>query len=115
MADEDAEPERPAWFTDALRGAFHELGLVAVAELKGQEVRPKTNEAKSGVNIMHKGQIRRITSPSEGDTAGQYALSPALGFAWLTQGRALQEVTEPPKLEKVRALQGLDPQVGQAV
>ncbi len=113
MVEEDAEPERPAWFTDVLRGAFHELGLVAVAELKDKEVRkPKTDESQSAVNIMYRGQIRRVASSSEGDTSGQYALSPALGSAWLKQGRALQEVTEPPELEKVRALQGLDPKTG---
>ena len=115
MAEEDAEPERPAWFTGVLRGAFLELGLVAVAELKGGEKevkKPKTDESKSAVNVMYRGQIRRVASSSEDDSAGQYALSPTLGFAWLKQGQALQEVTEPPELEKVRALQGLDPETG---
>ena len=110
---EDAEPERPVWFSEALRGAFHALGLVAVAERKDAEKPTETGETRSSVNIMHKGKIVRAKTPSE-DDAYQYALKPALGFIWFAQGQSLQGATQAPSVKQLRSLQGLDPRYGRA-
>ncbi len=107
---DDAEPKRPAWFTGVLQGAFHELGLVATAELKG--VSEPQKKARGGVKVMVNGEIVPAASLYKDDTAHKYAVAPALGFEWFQRGRALQEVTTPPEITQLRSLRGLEPETG---
>ena len=81
------DPERPAWFTGALLGAFRDLGLVAVAELPDAEPSEPTPERPGGVHIMRGNKLYRYRGPSEGDDAYRYALMPALGLSWFAEGQ----------------------------
>ncbi|MDQ3457904.1 MAG: helicase-associated domain-containing protein [Deinococcota bacterium] len=102
---EDSEPERPAWFTQTLLGAFRDLGLVAVAEL------PAADEAaKASLYVMRGGKPVKAPSPPKDDPARRYALMLAPGLAWLARGRRLRQA--PPDTEALRTLLGLDPDSG---
>ena len=81
------DPERPAWFTGALLGAFRDLGLVAVAELPDAQQPPRAADRPGGVHVMRGNKLYRYRGPSEGDDAYRYALTPALGLAWFAEGQ----------------------------
>jgi hypothetical protein len=111
VVNEDTEPERPIWFTDILLGTFRDLGLIAVAERL--DVAAKPSEAAHGdLHVMRDDNVVRFRSPSEGDTAYRYVVMPALGLSWLAQGRQLQRAEQPPELEQLRRLLGLNPDTG---
>lgn len=112
-ADHDTQTERPAWFTDMLLGTFRELGLVAVAELPDVEAKPAADKpVRGGLHVMRGDKVARFMSPSEGDTADQYAVMPGLGLTWLAKGEYLQRVKQPPDLKQFRQLLGLNPNPG---
>lgn len=110
---DDTEPERPAWFTGVLLGAFRDLGLVAVAELPDAEqlaaaraADQAAQPARGGLHIMRGDRVTRFIAPSEGDDAYRYAVTPALGFSWFTEGQRLRS-TPPPDAKGLRQV-GLD-------
>ncbi len=107
----DTQPERPAWFTDVLLGAFHDLGLVAVAELPEVAAKP-AKPARGGLHTMRGDKVERLMAPSEGDPAYRYAVMPGLGLTWLAQGQHLQGAKQPPDVEQFRRFLGLDPDTG---
>ena len=112
-ADHDTEPERPTWFSNMLLGAFRDLGLVAVAKLPDAAAKPATDEpAGGGLHVMRGDKVERFMSPSEGDTAYQYAVMPGLGLTWLAKGQRLQRAKQPPDVKQFRQLLGLNPNTG---
>lgn len=87
--------ERPAWFTDALLGVFRDLGLVGVAELPDAEpAADRADDRPGGVHVMRADKYR-YREPSEGDDAYRYAVAPAPGLSWLTEGRRLRSAARP--------------------
>jgi len=103
------DQDRPAWFTGVLLGAFRDLGLVAVAELPDAQPPEPTTDRPGGVHVMRGDKLYRYRGPSEGDDAYRYALMPALGLRWWTEGQRWRSA--PPNLEPDLEL-NLEPDTG---